>query len=92
MATRYWKQSSTARCKWKTFSADDTEYKLTPGLFVLIPKKHPRAGQWNSNDYQVYKSRVAQTRVKLFPNRTGAARPTLNTGHNQLAIKVSADN
>ena len=40
----------------KTLLVDDTEYKLTPGLLVLITNKHPRAGQWNSNDYQVYKS------------------------------------
>ena len=43
----------------KTLSVDDTGYKLTPGLFVLITKKHPRASQWNSNDYQVYQSLVA---------------------------------
>ena len=59
----------------KTSSVDDTGYKLTPGLFMLITKKHPRAGQWNSNDYQVYKSLVAQTKVKSFPNRTGGSRP-----------------
>ena len=44
-------------------------------MFVLITKKHPQAGQWNSNDYQVYKSLVAQTKVKSFPNRTGTVRP-----------------
>ena len=33
----------------------DTEYKLTPGLFVLITNKHPRAGQWKTNDYKAYK-------------------------------------
>ena len=27
---------------------DDTEYKLTPGLLVLMTQKHPRTGQWNS--------------------------------------------
>ena len=59
----------------KTLSVDDTWYKLTPGLLVLITKKHPRVSQWNSNDYQVYKSLVAQTKVKSFPNRTGASRP-----------------
>ena len=57
----------------KTLSVNDTGYKLTPGLFVLITKKHPWAGQWNSNDYQVYKSLVAQTKVKSFPNRTGVS-------------------
>ena len=59
----------------KTLSVDDTGHKLTPGLFVLITKKHPWAGQWNYNNYQVYKSLVAQTMVKSFPNRTGASRP-----------------
>ena len=29
----------------KTLSVDDRGYKLTPGLFVLITKKHPRACQ-----------------------------------------------
>ena len=58
-----------------TLSVDDTGYKLAPGLFVLITKKHPRAGQWNSNDYQVYKSFVAQTKVKSFPNRACASGP-----------------
>ena len=29
----------------KTLIVDDTEYKLTPGLFVLIVNKHSRAGQ-----------------------------------------------
>ena len=54
---------------------DDTDYKLTPGLLVLITNKHPRAGQWNSNDYKAYKSLVAQAKVKSFPNRAGTARP-----------------
>ena len=30
--------------------------------------------QWKPNDYQVYKSLVAQTKVKSFPNRAGIAR------------------
>ena len=59
----------------KALSVDDTEYKLTPSLFVLTTKKHPRDGQWNSNDCQVYESLIAQTKVKPFPNRTGASRP-----------------
>ena len=60
----------------KTLIVDDTEYKLTPGLLVLITQKHPRPGQWNCNDYKAYKSLVAQTKVKSFPNGiTGATRP-----------------
>ena len=45
----------------------------TPGLFVLITNKHPRAGQWKTKDYQVYKSLVAQPKVNHF--RAGTARP-----------------
>ena len=40
----------------KTLTVGDTEYK------------HPRAGQWKPNDIKVYKSLVAQTKVKSFPN------------------------
>ena len=35
----------------KTLTVDDTEYKLTTGLLILTTQKHPRDGQWNSNDY-----------------------------------------
>ena len=59
----------------KTLLVDDTEYKLTPRLLVLITNKHPQAGQWKTNDYQVYKWLAAQTKVKSFPNRTGIGRP-----------------
>ena len=48
----------------KTLTVDDTEYKLAPGLLVLITNKHPRPTQYNSNDNNVYKSLVAQTKVK----------------------------
>ena len=60
----------------KVITVDDREYKLTPGILVLITQTHPRAVQWNSKDYKAYKSLVAQTKVKSFQNRiTGAARP-----------------
>ena len=59
----------------KTLTVDDTEYKLSPGLEALVMLKHPRPTQFNSNDYQVYKSLVTQTKVKSFPNREGTARP-----------------
>ena len=55
-----------------TLTIDDIEYKITPGLVALI---HPRPTQFNSSDYKAYKSLVAQTKVRLFPNRTGTARP-----------------
>ena len=55
--------------------ADDAEYKLIRDLLVLITNKHPRAGQWHSNDYKAYKSLVTQTKIESFPNRTGTARP-----------------
>ena len=41
-------------------TVDDTEYKLTPGLEVLIVQKHSQPTQYNSNDYRVYKSLCAQ--------------------------------
>ena len=58
-----------------TLNVDDTEYDFTPGLHALIMSKHPRPNQWNSNDYQAYKSLCAQTKVSTFPNQAGAARP-----------------
>ena len=59
----------------KTLTVGDTEYKLTPCLLELITNKHPRDGQCKPNDYKVYKSLVAQTMVKSFPNRAGTTRP-----------------
>ena len=41
----------------------------------MIINKHPRPDQYNSSDKGVYRSLVAQTRVKSFPNRTDGARP-----------------
>ena len=59
----------------KTLIVDDTEYKLTPGFLVLTTNKHPRAGQWYSNDSnKAYKSLVAQTKVKPFLNGCSATR------------------
>ena len=45
------------------------------GHLELITKKHPRPGQDNDNDYQVYRSLVAQIKIKSFQNRTDGARP-----------------
>ena len=59
----------------KILTVDDTVYKLTPDRLELITNKHPRHYQYNSNDKEVYKSLVAQTRVKSFPNRIDGARP-----------------
>ena len=59
----------------KTLTADDTVYDFTPGLYALIMLKHPRISQWPSGDYQAYRSLCAQTKVRLFPNSAGAARP-----------------
>ena len=58
--------------KRKILTVDDIKYKLTPGLLEFITNKHPRRSQWNPNDF---KSLVAQTKVKSFPNRTDGARP-----------------
>ena len=61
--------------KRKILTVDDTVYKLTSGLLELITNKHPQPNQYKSNDKEVYRSLVAETRVKLFPNRTDGARP-----------------
>ena len=58
---------------------------------MLITKKHPRAGQWKTNDYQVYKSLVAQTKVKSFPNRTGAGRAAWKWKHMLKKIVIPGD-
>ena len=47
----------------KSLLVDDTEYNLV--LTIII---HPQPTQYNSNDYKEYKSLVAQTKVKSFPN------------------------
>ena len=59
----------------KILTADDTEYKFTPGLRALVTLKQPQSTRWNSNDYREYKKLVAQTKVRSFPNRTGNTRP-----------------
>ena len=59
----------------RTSSVDDTEYDFTPGRHALIMSKHPRPTQYDSNDYRVYKTLCAQTKVRSFPNPAGAARP-----------------
>ena len=61
--------------KGRILTVDDTVYKLTSGLLDLITSKHPRPDQYNCNDKGKYRSLVAQTRVKSFPNRAGGTRP-----------------
>ena len=46
-----------------------------PGFLELITNKYPQPDQWKPNDYKVYKSLVAQTKFKLFLNRTDGAQP-----------------
>ena len=59
-----------------TLKVDDKEYKLTPGLRVLILYKKPRHQHYSSVDYSTYKALVAQTWVRAFPNTTtGSTRP-----------------
>ena len=72
----------------KTLTVDDTEYKLTPGLEVLIMQKYPRLTQYNSNDYRAYKSLVAQTKVKSFPNPADTARPHATWKYKHLLKKI----
>ena len=60
--------------KGKILSVHDTVYKHTFGLLKLITNKHPRLGLYINNDKGVYRSLVAQTRVRSFPNKTVGAR------------------
>ena len=48
---------------------------LTSVLLELIKKTSTTPHQYNSNDKEVFRSLVAPTRVKSFPNRTDGARP-----------------
>ena len=59
----------------KTLKVDDKKYKITPCLNALLVLRYLRSMLYNSNDYKVYKSLVARTKVKSFPNRTDGARP-----------------
>ena len=72
----------------KILNVDDTGYDLTPGLRALIMQKHSRLSQWPSSDYQAYKSLCAHTKVRLFPNSAGAARPHATWKYNHLLRKM----
>ena len=54
-----------------TLTVDNRKHTSAPRIRALRTPKHSRPGQWNSDDHKVYKSVIAQTKVKLFPNRTG---------------------
>ena len=60
-------RNKAVRLDIKILTVDDTLYKLTSGLLELITNKHPRPDQYYNNDKEVYRSLVAQTRVKSFP-------------------------
>ena len=54
----------------------DEVYELTPGWRMLILYKKPRPQHYTSDDYSVYETIVAQTRMRAYPNkRTCSARP-----------------
>ena len=42
----------------------------------------------NGNDYRAYKSLVAQTKVKSFPNPAGAARPHATWKYKHMLMKM----
>ena len=69
--------NSVVHIEGNTLKVDDKEYSQTPGLRVLILYKKRRPRYYTSDDYSVYKAIVAQTRVRVYPNkRTGSARPS----------------
>ena len=63
-------------------------YKLTPGLLELIKNKHPRLMQYTNDDLEVYRSLVAETRVKSFLNRTADDRALAMWKWKQLLKKM----
>ena len=68
--------NSIVHIEGNTLKVDDKEYELTPGLRMLILYKKRRPQHYTSDDYSVYKAIVAQTRVRVYPNkRTGFGRP-----------------
>ena len=69
-------------------SVDGAVYDFTPALYALIMSKHPRPNQWNSRDYQAYKSLSAQTKVRLFPNSAGAVRSHATWKYKQMLRKM----
>ena len=71
----------------KRLTVDVAEYKLTPGLKVLMSKQ-PQPNQWNSDDYQAYKFLCVQTKVRLFPNPAVAVRPHVTWKYTQLLKKI----
>ena len=50
--------------------------------------KHPQPSQWNSNDYQAYKSFCAQTKVRSFPNQADTARPRATWKYKHMLRKM----
>ena len=80
--------SKVVQIDGNTFTVDDTEYKLTPGLRVLISSKHPRPDQWKTDDYQAYKELVAQIKVRSSLNRTGNTRPHTTWKCQNLPMKM----
>ena len=53
-----------------SLKVDDKEYKLTPGLRVLILHKKPRPQHYSSDDYSICKALVAQIWVRAYPKTT----------------------
>ena len=85
-----WMRNKAVRLdtKGKILTVDDTVFNLTPGLLELITNKHSRPDLYNNNDKGVYRSLVAQTRVRSFPNMTFGARPHATWKWKQLLKKM----
>ena len=52
----------------ETLTVDGREYKLTPGLLVLIQAEVPQETQYTGNDLKEYEKVVRKTKVRSFPN------------------------
>ena len=55
-----------------TFKIDDKQYELTPGFRMLILYKKPRPQHYTSDDYSVFNTIVAHTRVRAYPHGKGS--------------------
>ena len=55
---------------------------------MRLIQKHPRISQWHIRDYQAYKSLCKQTKVRLFLNKTGAARPHATWEYKHMLRKM----
>jgi len=74
-----------------TMKIEDTNYKITDGLWSLITKKIPTG--YTEADYNTYKDIVRQTEVIKYPsNTTKKSRPHSTGKYKNLLSKIEIEN